>query len=375
MGSAEIKGLVRDRDRHGNVRVYIRQAGRKVRIRAPEGTPEFLEECRAAQIALHTGKAPAPGRRAAKPGTMRALIFSYLQSGDFKALAGSTRRVRRNILDRLDAAIGDHSARLVETRHIRKWRDAPDGPEAGNAIVKVLRQVFELAVEDGLIEVNPARSVKYRKSGNPDGFTPWDAQDVRRFIRRHPPGSMAYKALWMALLLGQRRSDIYRLGPQHERDGWLVFTQAKNKDRKPVRVEVPISAALRRILDDPQSGHLAYIVSDFGRPYQSAASFGNRFAKWVAEAKIEGRSLHGLRKSASAILAELGLTSHQIQAVSGHTTLKEVERYTRAVSRRRLAETGYGSLDDRLAEIVDQMGNENVPPDGKSVPPPRKALK
>jgi hypothetical protein len=37
------KYLSEDRDRHGNVRIYVRVPGRpKVRIRAPFGTDEFL---------------------------------------------------------------------------------------------------------------------------------------------------------------------------------------------------------------------------------------------------------------------------------------------------------------------------------------------
>jgi integrase len=37
-------------------------------------------------------------------------------------------------------------------------------------------------------------------------------------------------------------------------------------------------------------------------------------------------------------LAEHGCTSHEIAAITGHATLKEVERYTQAVNRRRLAQ-------------------------------------
>ena len=379
MSKVKIKGLVRDRDRHGNERVYLRRNGRKIRIHAVQGSTEFLDEVRAAGLTLEASQTPPLGYRNAKPGTVRALIFAYRESGDFKALGDATKRVRRRILDRLDAAIGDYAARDVTPRHVRVWRDSKEGPEAGNAIVKVLRQVFKLAIEDGELHTNPAAQIGYRRSLNPSGFTPWDSSDVRAFVKHHRPGTMAYKSVMIALMLGQRRGDIFRLGPQHEcereHSRWLVFTQEKNRDRKPIRVEVPISPALRKILDTPQSGHLAYITSEFGRPYKSAQSFGNRFAKWVAEAGMEGRSLHGLRKSAAGTLAELGLTPHEIQAVTGHTTLKEVDRYARGASRRLLAESGYGSLDDKWAKIVEQMQIETVPPTIEDVPPKRNALK
>jgi hypothetical protein len=45
----------------------------------------------------------------------------------------------------------------------------------------------------------------------------------------------------------------------------------------------------------------------------------------------------GLRKAALTRLADAGKTVHQIAAVSGHKTLKEIERYTKAADQRRLA--------------------------------------
>ena len=46
---------------------------------------------------------------------------------------------------------------------------------------------------------------------------------------------------------------------------------------------------------------------------------------------------HGLRKAGCRIMAESDCNAHEIMAVSGHSSLKEVERYTRAADRKRLA--------------------------------------
>ncbi|HWW36986.1 MAG TPA: tyrosine-type recombinase/integrase [Xanthobacteraceae bacterium] len=50
-----------------------------------------------------------------------------------------------------------------------------------------------------------------------------------------------------------------------------------------------------------------------------------------------GCTVHGLRKAASRRMAEAGCTPHEIAAITGHRTLKEVERYTRAADQARLA--------------------------------------
>lgn len=56
-------------------------------------------------------------------------------------------------------------------------------------------------------------------------------------------------------------------------------------------------------------------------------------------AKAAGVSarLHGLRKAFCVYWAERGATSNEIAAMAGHMTLSEVERYTRAADRKRMA--------------------------------------
>jgi integrase len=101
---------------------------------------------------------------------------------------------------------------------------------------------------------------------------------------------------------------------------------------------VPVHSELRAILDATPSPHLTYLISGHGKPYATAKSLGNAMSRWAAEAGLTGCSLHGLRKACCRKLAEAGCTVNQIQAVSGHKTLAEVERYTRDADRTRLAE-------------------------------------
>jgi len=48
-------------------------------------------------------------------------------------------------------------------------------------------------------------------------------------------------------------------------------------------------------------------------------------------------SAHGLRKAAARRLAEAGCTEHEIAAITGHASLREVQRYTKAADQKRLA--------------------------------------
>jgi len=70
----------------------------------------------------------------------------------------------------------------------------------------------------------------------------------------------------------------------------------------------------------------------------TANGFYMRFKSWVAKAGLPlGLSPHGLRKAAARRLAEAGATEHQIAAVTGHKSLAEIQRYTKAANQARLA--------------------------------------
>jgi len=91
------KHLVEDRDRHGNVRIYVRIPGqRKIRIRAPFGTDEFITAYNAA-VSNHL-TAPRQAREA-KPGSFRHLCVLYYGSPTFKRLDLATQSWRRRALD------------------------------------------------------------------------------------------------------------------------------------------------------------------------------------------------------------------------------------------------------------------------------------
>jgi integrase len=187
------------------------------------------------------------------------------------------------------------------------------------------------------------------------GYPCWTIEDVIKFKERHPLGSTALLALGLLLYTGQRRSDVVRLGRQHIKDGWLVFTQAKNKRRSPVRLEIPIHPELQRIIDASPVGDLTFLVTKFNRPF-TAAGFGNKMREWCNQAGLPHCSAHGLRKAAASRLAEYGASEHEIMAITGHRTLKEVDRYTRGARQKVLADSAMRKF------AVGHSENEIDPP-------------
>jgi integrase len=80
-----------------------------------------------------------------------------------------------------------------------------------------------------------------------------------------------------------------------------------------------------------------------GKPMTRAGL--TRFMKdAIAEAGLPAKCVpHGLRKAGMRRMAEAGKTEKQIAAVSGHKSLREVQRYTEAADQRRLARDAMGN--------------------------------
>lgn len=346
-------------DRHGNVRLYVRIKGRpKVRLLQQPGTEAFMVEYRQALAGVATGPAKRPRAVTAQPGSLRWLCAQYFESPGFrKTLGQSTREARRGILETIcQGKRGEKPFALMEPRHVAKIRDEKaDLPAAANARVKALRQVFKWAMspEYALATDNPAAKVSYL-SGNPDGFHAWTVEEVAQYEACHPVGTKARLALALLLYTGVRRSDVIRLGPQMERDGWLKFTEAKNAAHAPKEREIPILPEMRAVLDATPSGHLAYLVSEWGRPY-THGSFGNKMRDWCNAAGLPHCAAHGLRKAGATIAADNGATEHQLMSIFGWDSPKQAALYTRKANRKKMAGDAMHFL------VPDQKSNVSVP--------------
>jgi integrase len=81
------------------------------------------------------------------------------------------------------------------------------------------------------------------------------------------------------------------------------------------------------------------------------------FFRWSLcdKAGLPHCSAHGLRKAAARRLAEAGCTAHEIGAVTGHASLAELVRYTKAADQRRLAEAAWPKLEHLLANLPEGL--------------------
>jgi integrase len=205
---------------------------------------------------------------------------------------------------------------------------------------------MKFAVSAGYREDNPvlfAKRVKHKTKG----YRTWAEADISAFRKRWPVGSPQRLAFEILLFTGLRRSDAVRLGRQHRKDGYHVISTRKSGEL--VTLEIPIHPTLDRHLAHSPAG-LVYIQTVRGHSRSV-----NAFTGWIKEAAEKAglppnSSPHGLRKAACRRMAEAGCTGPQIQSITGHRNLAEVDTYIREVNRKVLAHGAMAAIIDTLDE-------------------------
>ena len=211
--------------------------------------------------------------------------------------------------------------------------------EAANRLLGMISILMEKAIELGWRDDNPAFGVKRLKHRS-SGHVTWSESDIEAYRNYYPLGTRERLVLELAINTASRRGDLVRLGWRHVVRDKISIKQNKTG----AEVTIPIFQELRAALDLCQKDRLTFIAQANGSPL-GAASLGNEFRDWMRRAGLPERlSLHGLRKASARRLAEAGCSVHEIAAITGHKNLSEIKRYTRAVEKGKLAETGMGKV-------------------------------
>lgn len=320
--------LRRETTRHGRSVWYFRRGNKRVRLPDEFGTDAFWQAYNAAMA----GKAPR-SRTGPDSGTLAWLIARYRESAHFVGLKASTRYVRDGIMHGIAKESGHVAFVKITRKHIREAIERRSAtPHAANNFLIAMNAVFRWALDHEHVTVNPCEGVR-PIAAKIKGHHTWTDDEVDQYRHHHAVGTTARLALDLLLFTGLRRSDVFRVGRQHIKDG--VLSIRMEKTGKPVHV--PVFPELQRSIDATKIGDLALIVSDRGTPFASASSFGGWFRRACDDAGLKHCSAHGLRKAGATIAANAGATPHELMAMYGWTRLAMAEIYTREADRKRLA--------------------------------------
>jgi integrase len=320
-------------DDEGRPHCYFRRRGfPRVPLKGLPWSPSFMAEYEKAMSGART----AIGAGRVKAGSVAAVVAEHLDSRQFfGSKSAGTQRMRRGILERFRAAYGERPFALLPAEWIEALLDSKP-PHAARSWRATLRSLCQFGVKRRYLRTDPTANIKLA-SVKSDGFHCWTDAEIAQFEAHHPIGSKPRLALALLLYTTQRRGDVVRMGRQHIRetpDGPALYVKQRKTGRE---LLIAIHPALGAVLDATLSEHLTFLVTTTGKPYGDN-HFSESFREWCDAAGLPKRcTAHGLRKAACRRFAESGCSGNEIMANSGHTTMKELVRYTKDADQARLA--------------------------------------
>ncbi|RLP22005.1 hypothetical protein D8676_26395 [Mesorhizobium sp. YM1C-6-2] len=294
-----------------------------------------------------------------KPGSVEAAVHGYYGSLEFKNLADSTQAVYRGILDRFVEKHGKGPIAGLQAKHVNTIiDDMASTPAAASNFRKRLSAVMDYAVSVGMRTDNPvvaAKRVKYKSTGH----RTWSEEDIAAFRKRWGAAEPQRLAMEVLLHTGLRRSDAVRLGWHHASNGAFYITAKKTG----AELHIPIHAELARFLKSCPSEGGTFIAKS-----NAAARSEKAFSAYISDAAAKAglppkSSPHGLRKAACRRLAEAGCSALEIMSITGHTDIREIERYCREAARKQLSAAAMEKLergfDVELPNPSEELGKND----------------
>ena len=198
----------------------------------------------------------------------------------------------------------------------------------------ILHGVLELAVADGLIQVNAAKYIALPPSRKRP-IKPYNAEELARLIVASE-GFGCRNAIILAALLGLRRGECLGVKWSDIKDGMLqVESQGDGRALKTHSSyrSIPLPDGLVGLLDGPQSGYISK-VRDLHNITGCAASPAKKlrargFHRVVDVAGVRGGlTFHSLRHSCSTLLVAHGCHPFVKDSILGHAKQTMGEHYT-----------------------------------------------
>jgi enterobacteria phage integrase len=319
-------------DRHGKRRRYFRRGSKRGVLPGEVGSPAFM----AAYQAL-LGDSPVTPSTTKIEGSLGLLITEFYGSRPFRNLKQSSQRTYRAALEPLARAHGHRTARITHKHATKLIADIGDKkPAMANLTKKVLQTVFKYAVKADWVESNPIIGIDSFKIGE---YHTWSEGELQTFEKRWPVGTRQRLAYALLLYSTQRVGDVVKMHRSDLVAGELHVIQQKTG----AELYLPFVQEMQQALVAIPATGLTLLTREDGRQ-MTRAGLTALMRRAVAEAGLPARCVpHGLRKAGIRRMAEAGRSVNQIAAVSGHKSLREVQRYTAAADQRKLARDALGN--------------------------------
>ena len=284
------------------------------------------------------------------PRSIGALIASYLGSDAFTSLGDGSKQSYRSRMDQIKRDHGHRAVSGLTKERIEEkiLKPLANRPGAKIDTLKKFRILIRHAKDDlKWLDRDPSEGIKRGKSKE---IRAWTDAEMKAFEDRWGYGTKQRAAYELMLNVGTARIDTHL----------TTWVQADAEDFEYTRRKTGVSVLVEKAqslcvaLAALPRKHVCILTTEWGKPFTV-----DGYSGWMRDAIAEaGLPLdcrpHGLRKTFGRLLADAGVTAHDIMAALGHLTLTEAERYTREADRRHGGRRAIVKLEDHKANRIPQ---------------------
>jgi integrase len=204
-----------------------------------------------------------------------------------------------------------------------------------------LRALFKYAVALKWRPSNPFAGLEAYNMGT---HHTWTDEEIAQYVAYWPLGTRERTIFDAYYYTAQRTIDVAKMRRADiGKDGRLYVKQVKTG----VELRIPLHPALKRSLNAYGIKGPTLVGRLDGKKPIEATGLRQAFEKAISKAGLPDRCVpHGVRKAVLRQLAEKGRSSKEIAALSGHKTLKEIERYTEKADQGLMVIAAIGCLPD-----------------------------
>ena len=268
------------------------------------------------------------------------------------------RRLDKHILP----ALGSKTLESITERDCERLhaKVTERGPVEANRTLEFFSLVLKAALNDGLIDSNPAaRSWRSKRGNRERSRTRYLRKDEFKAFAKavgEEPDPYVKAAIWLLLLTGARsKSELLRLrwDDIDWDNGLITLQRSKTEDQLTLPLSEPatrILAELPRTMGNPYvfpgrdpGTHRKTIRWSFERIREKAGLTGERMV-----------TLHDLRRTSGSLLAQAGIPLYHIKNVLGHKSEAMTQVYAR------LGQDEMKRAVDVLGSLVAEIQGETV---------------
>lgn len=275
--------------------------------------------------------------------TFLELAKVWFGSTEFMGLSARSRELYAREVRRL-APFHKKEVKEITRPVIVKWRDSLyDKPATCRLSIATMGSLFRFAMDHGHMVANPVSGLRGLPGSVP--MERWEETHIKEFLEKAPPHLA--DAVALAFYTGQRISDLVKIKWEDVTDKYIYVHQQKT-GRK---LYIPLHKGLRPFLERREKvmkkmrRRIPTVIFNTNGDRWQTRTLTTAVSAENVRLGYRGKKFHGIRKTTASLLAEMGCTPSQIMAITGHSTLAEVTRYTAEAEQRRMAQQAMDRFD------------------------------